>query len=77
MSDSFATPWSHSLLQGILPTQGLKLCRLKWQADSLPEPQGKPINYICFYVISINILIIDVDIILFYNALIERYHILT
>ena len=40
------------------------------------EPQGKPINYIYLYVISINTLIIDVDIILFYNALIQRYHIL-
>ena len=27
---------SHSLLQGIFPTQGLNLCLLHWQADSLP-----------------------------------------
>ena len=27
---------SHSLLQGILPTQGSNLCLLHWQADSLP-----------------------------------------
>ena len=26
----------HLLLQGIFPTQGLNLCRLLWQADSLP-----------------------------------------
>ena len=31
------------LLQGIFPTQGLNLCLLFWQADSLPsEPLGKP-----------------------------------
>ena len=37
---------SHSLLQGIFPTQGSNLhlfCLLHWQADSLPpEPPGKP-----------------------------------
>ena len=26
----------HSLLQGILPTQGSNLCLLHWQADALP-----------------------------------------
>ena len=26
----------HFLLQGIFPTQGLNLCLLRWQADSLP-----------------------------------------
>ena len=26
----------HFLLQGISPTQGLNLCLLHWQADSLP-----------------------------------------
>ena len=37
---------SHSLLQGIFPTQGLNpylLCLLHWQVNSLPsEPAGKP-----------------------------------
>ena len=37
---------SHSLLQGIFPTQGSNLhlvCLLHWQADSLPlVPPGKP-----------------------------------
>ena len=37
---------SHSLLQGIFPTQGLNpclLCLLRWQVNSLPsEPPGKP-----------------------------------
>ena len=32
----------HLLLQGIFLTQGLNLCLLHWQADSLPEPPGKP-----------------------------------
>ena len=33
---------SHSLLQGIFPTQGLNPGPLHWQADSLPsEPPGK------------------------------------
>jgi len=32
-------------LQGILPTQGLNLCLLHWQADSLPiEPPGKSLD---------------------------------
>ena len=32
----------HSLLQGILPIQGLNPCLLPWQADSsLSEPPGK------------------------------------
>ena len=31
------------LLQGIFPTQGLNLCLLHWQADSLPQSQqGSP-----------------------------------
>ena len=30
---------SHSLLQGILPTQGSNLSLLHWQADSLPLSQ--------------------------------------
>ena len=31
------------LLQGIFLTQGLNLCLLHWQVDSLPsEPPGKP-----------------------------------
>ena len=35
----------HALLQGIFPTQGLKLHLLDWQADSLPsELPGKPIK---------------------------------
>ena len=35
---------SHFLLQGIFPTQGLNLCLLHWQADSLPlSHQGSPI----------------------------------
>ena len=35
---------SHFLLQGIFPTQGLNLCLLHWQADSLPlSRQGSPI----------------------------------
>ena len=37
---------SHSLLQGIFPTQGLNLGFLHWQVDSLPsEPPGKPTIY--------------------------------
>ena len=33
----------HFLLQGILPTQGLNLCLLHWQAGSLPlSHQGSP-----------------------------------
>ena len=33
----------HFLLQGIFPTQGLNLCLLHWQADSLPlGHQGSP-----------------------------------
>ena len=33
----------HFLLQGIFPTQGLNLCLLHWQADSLPlSHQGSP-----------------------------------
>ena len=38
----------HFLLQGIFLTQGLNmhlLCLLHWQADSLPEPPGKPIIF--------------------------------
>ena len=35
------------LLQGIFATQGLNLCLLHKQADSLPsEPPGKPVKYI-------------------------------
>ena len=35
----------HFLLQGILPTQGLNLCLLHWQAGSLPlSHQGCPKN---------------------------------
>ena len=35
---------SHFLLQGIFPTQGLNLCLLHWQADSLPlSRQGSPV----------------------------------
>ena len=41
MSNSFVTLWTvayqavgcHFLLQGIFPTQELKLCLLHWQAD--------------------------------------------
>ena len=34
---------SHSLLQGIFPTQGLNLVLPQMQVDFLPsEPQGKP-----------------------------------
>ena len=34
-----------SLLQGIFPTQGLNLCLLHWQADSLPlNHLGSPVN---------------------------------
>ena len=54
----FVCPWnspgkntevgSHSLLQGIFPTQGLNLGSLALQADSFPsEPAGNPI-YIFF-----------------------------
>ena len=33
----------HFLLQGIFPTQGLNLCLLHWQVDSLPlSHQGSP-----------------------------------
>ena len=44
--------WSscHSLLQGIVPTQGSNpgpFCFLHWQVDSLPlAPPGKPPNYV-------------------------------
>ena len=45
----------HSLLQGILPTQGSNLCLLcllHWQTDSLPlAPPGKP--YILIYVYTL------------------------
>ena len=34
----------HFFIQWIFPAQGLNLCLLHWQADSLPtEPPGKPI----------------------------------
>ena len=34
---------SHSLLQGVFPTQGSNPCLLHWQADSFTtEPPGKP-----------------------------------
>ena len=38
----------HFLFQGIFPTQGLNLCLLHWQADSLPQSSlGRPtITYI-------------------------------
>ena len=41
----------HSPLQGFLPTQGLNLGLLHWQADSLQsEPPGKPIaNWYSFW----------------------------
>ena len=40
----------HSLLQRIFPTQGLSLCLLHWQVDSLPaETLGKPHYALSFY----------------------------
>ena len=40
-----------ALLQGMLPSQGLNLHLLHWQAGSLPlAPPGKPVyTYICIY----------------------------
>ena len=36
----------HFILQWIFPTQGLNLCLLHWQADSLPlNPLGSPSSF--------------------------------
>ena len=43
----------HFLLQGIFPTQGLNLCFLPWQEDSLPLSHlGSPsLNLLCFKIL--------------------------
>ena len=42
---------SHFLFQGIFPTQGLNLCLLHWQADSLPLCHlGNIYMYVCVYI---------------------------
>ena len=65
---SFVTPWTvaqsmgfprqehwsgwHFLLQRIFPTQGLNLCLLCWQVDSLPlSHQGSLYIYIHIYIL--------------------------
>jgi len=37
----------HFLLQGIFPTQGLNLCLLRWQADSLPLSHQEALSVDC------------------------------
>ena len=37
----------HFLLQGIFPTQGLNLCLLRWQADSLPLSHQEALSVGC------------------------------
>ena len=48
---------SHSLFQGVFPTQGLNqhlLCLLHWQAGSLPlAPPGKPRQYLLLGTFSV------------------------
>ena len=47
---------SHSLLQGIFPTQGSNLCLLHWKVDSLPlSYPGTPGEYLGLGKYSINV----------------------
>ena len=53
-SDNNTGVGCHFLLQGIFPTQGLNLCLLHWQADSLPlSHQGSPDLTFCQHKLQI------------------------